>query len=84
MKFALNLNFQLQVIMNFLFPQKEAESSIAFFRGVKANNPLDYELNSSSHQIKNEFESIKSLISERASGGNEIAMDDFCKKKKNQ
>lgn len=64
----------------FVFPySKEAEASIRFFRGLSANTPTDDALSLPLEQIKMEFESIKSLISEKASGSSEITLGDFCK-----
>jgi hypothetical protein len=77
-----NPDARLVSIQNFFFsflfsiPQ-EAEISIKFYRGIQSNALFD----AGSEQLKIEFESIKSLISERADGGNKVELKDFCKRK---
>lgn len=63
-----------------LIPQ-EAKVSIRFFRGVNPENKKspDEEQSSPMEQVKIEFESIKSLISERANGRTRVAVKDFRK-----
>lgn len=60
------------------FVSKEAETSIKFYRGMKSNAAED-QLNTPMERVKIEFESIKSLISERANGETRIELNDFCK-----
>lgn len=65
-----------------LFFFKEAEISIKFYRGI-ATKAADDDLSSSTEQVKTEFESIKSLISERAGGTEKIEFADFRKNNRN-
>ena len=52
--------------------------SIKFYRGI-ATKAADDDLSSPTEQVKIEFESIKSLISERAGGREKIECADFRK-----
>lgn len=56
---------------------QEAEISIRFFRGVELGED-DEHMSTRVEEVKMEFSSIKSLISERASGGTGIELKDFC------
>lgn len=58
---------------------KEAEISIKFYRGIKPTSVDDDHQSSPMEQVKIEFESIKSLISEKTNGVERIALNDFCK-----
>ena len=61
---------------NFLHPQ-EAERSIRFFRNIQADKSNDDD-NAPTDQLKIEFESLKSLLSEHSSG-NSVTVKDFRK-----
>lgn len=52
--------------------------SIRFFRGIDSHAD-DGEQSPPVEQVKIEFESIQSLISERTTGGAKVKLEDFCK-----
>jgi hypothetical protein len=67
-----------QVLQKFPFSPQKAEVSIKFYRGIKSTAATECE-STSIEQVKIEFESIKSLISERGSGGGaKVELKDFC------